>query len=209
MKGTARLDCPLCHQAMEHGVITSRAPGAKFSSGDGWDVALGDLTGDSLGSGLLSPRHRSALFVLWHCRDSRVVVVPASESDCAGDSRSTRRHASLFGWGSSDGIGPVQRHSASVDGPLTVRARIPLRVKASIGPLNDAQQQSTAWDAKIDRQGFGLWAVERAEDGALRGLAGLNPVPPGIITGEGLGIGWRLARHAWGNGYATEAAEPP
>ena len=44
----------------------------------------------------------------------------------------------------------------------------------------------TAWEAKIDRQGFGLWAVERAEDGALLGMAGLNPVPPGIITGEGL-----------------------
>jgi len=63
----------------------------------------------------------------------------------------------------------------------------------------------TAWEAKIDRQGFGLRAVERAEDGALLGMAGLNPVPPGIITGEGLEIGWRLARHAWGHGYATEA----
>ena len=63
----------------------------------------------------------------------------------------------------------------------------------------------TAWEAKIDHQGFGLWAVERAEDGALLGMAGLNPVPPGIITGEGLEIGWRLARHAWGHGYATEA----
>ena len=56
----------------------------------------------------------------------------------------------------------------------------------------------TAWEAKIDRQGFGLWAVERAEDGALLGMAGLNPVPPGIITGDGLEIGWRLARHAAG-----------
>jgi RimJ/RimL family protein N-acetyltransferase len=36
-------------------------------------------------------------------------------------------------------------------------------------------------------------------------MAGLNPVPPGIITGEGLEISWRLARHAWGHGYATEA----
>ena len=63
----------------------------------------------------------------------------------------------------------------------------------------------TAWEAKFDRQGFGLWAVERAEDGVLLGMAGLNPVPPGIITGEGLEIGWRLARHAWGHGYATEA----
>ena len=63
----------------------------------------------------------------------------------------------------------------------------------------------SAWQAKIDRQGFGLWAVERAEDGALLGMAGLNPVPLGIISGEGLEVGWRLARHAWGHGYATEA----
>jgi RimJ/RimL family protein N-acetyltransferase len=63
----------------------------------------------------------------------------------------------------------------------------------------------TSWEAKIDRQGFGLWAVERAGDGVLLGMAGLNPVPPGIITGEGLEVGWRLARHAWGHGYATEA----
>ena len=63
----------------------------------------------------------------------------------------------------------------------------------------------TSWEAKIDHQGFGLWAVERAGDGVLLGMAGLNPVPPGIITGEGLEVGWRLARHAWGHGYATEA----
>ena len=44
----------------------------------------------------------------------------------------------------------------------------------------------TAWEAKIDRQGFGLWAVERAEDGVLLGMAGLNPVPPGIITARDL-----------------------
>src|SRR5215216_4474286 len=59
----------------------------------------------------------------------------------------------------------------------------------------------TAWEAKIDRQGFGLWAVERADDGALLGMAGLNPVPPGF-RGR---CPRRLARHAWGHGYATEA----
>src|SRR4030095_4909298 len=59
----------------------------------------------------------------------------------------------------------------------------------------------STWEAKIARQGFGLWAVERAEDGALLGMAGLNPVPPGI-TGEGLGIGWGLAPPAPGRGYA-------
>jgi len=58
----------------------------------------------------------------------------------------------------------------------------------------------------IDRHGFGLWAVERREDGAFLGFTGLmmlretNPLAPGVEAG------WRLARHAWGQGYATEAA---
>lgn len=51
----------------------------------------------------------------------------------------------------------------------------------------------TAWDAKIGRQDFGLWAVERAGDSALLGMKGLNPVPAGIITGEGLEVGWRVS----------------
>jgi len=52
--------------------------------------------------------------------------------------------------------------------------------------------------------GFGLFAVERLEDGAFLGFTGVttlawapDPEPE---------IGWRLARHAWGRGYATEAA---
>jgi RimJ/RimL family protein N-acetyltransferase len=51
-------------------------------------------------------------------------------------------------------------------------------------------------------RGYGTWAVERRADGAVLGRAGLwNP--------EGwpaLEVGWTLARHAWGHGYATEAA---
>ena len=46
-------------------------------------------------------------------------------------------------------------------------------------------------------------------DGARRGRraarnGGTEP-RSGIITGEGLEVGWRFARHAWGHGYATEA----
>ena len=46
--------------------------------------------------------------------------------------------------------------------------------------------------------------------GACRGRraarnGGAEPRPAGIITGEGLEVGWRLARPAWGHGYATEA----
>ena len=51
-------------------------------------------------------------------------------------------------------------------------------------------------------RGYGLWAVERREDGVLIGRTGLwNPE-----GWPGLELGWTLARHAWGRGYATEAA---
>jgi ribosomal-protein-alanine N-acetyltransferase len=68
-------------------------------------------------------------------------------------------------------------------------------------------------DAMIDRvvarwaeRGYGLWAVERRDDDAFLGFTGLSwqdfpaPFTPAIE------IGWRLARSAWGHGYATEAA---
>jgi RimJ/RimL family protein N-acetyltransferase len=60
--------------------------------------------------------------------------------------------------------------------------------------------------AHIDDHGFGLWAVERREDGVFLGFTGLmrlrdsNPLAPGVEAG------WRLARHGWGQGYASEAA---
>ena len=67
--------------------------------------------------------------------------------------------------------------------------------------------QISLLEAKIDHQGFGLWTV-----GAPPRTAGCSewrdsrPVPLRIVTGEGLEIGWRLARQAWGHGYATEAS---
>ncbi|HWT95353.1 MAG TPA: GNAT family N-acetyltransferase [Solirubrobacteraceae bacterium] len=49
--------------------------------------------------------------------------------------------------------------------------------------------------------GFGVWAVERREDGAFLGRCGLWK-PEGWPVTE---VGWTLARSAWGHGYATEA----
>ncbi|MFI5291395.1 MAG: GNAT family N-acetyltransferase [Candidatus Limnocylindrales bacterium] len=53
--------------------------------------------------------------------------------------------------------------------------------------------------------GFGLWAIERLEDGAFLGDCGpmLQPVE-GRSMAE---VGYHLLRREWGKGYATEAAE--
>ncbi len=69
-------------------------------------------------------------------------------------------------------------------------------------------------DAMVDRiaammadQGFGFWAVEQRETRQFIGFCGLNRVNfPCPVAGE-IEIGWRLARAAWGQGLAREAAQ--
>lgn len=54
--------------------------------------------------------------------------------------------------------------------------------------------------------GYGLWAVEVKATGAFIGFTGLMwQTFPAPFT-PALEVGWRLARDAWGHGYATEAA---
>lgn len=51
-------------------------------------------------------------------------------------------------------------------------------------------------------RGYGIFAVERKEDGELIGRVGfINPA-----GWPGFELGWTLARPHWGQGYATEAA---
>jgi RimJ/RimL family protein N-acetyltransferase len=61
-------------------------------------------------------------------------------------------------------------------------------------------------EALFDRQGFGLWALEVAATAEFIGFTGLNPMPVGVPGAGDMEVGWRLARRAWHQGYATEAA---
>ena len=61
-------------------------------------------------------------------------------------------------------------------------------------------------EERFDQQGYGLWALEVAGTGEFIGFTGLNPMPDGVPGADGVEVGWRLDRHAWHHGYATEAA---
>ena len=54
--------------------------------------------------------------------------------------------------------------------------------------------------------GFGLWAVERREDGRFLGFTGPSRPSFEAHFTPAVEVGWRLARDAWGHGFATEAA---
>jgi RimJ/RimL family protein N-acetyltransferase len=68
---------------------------------------------------------------------------------------------------------------------------------------SDAFVDKIEWG--FDEWGYSLWALEVRETGDFIGFAGLllqtfeAPFTPAVE------VGWRLARHAWGHGYATEA----
>jgi RimJ/RimL family protein N-acetyltransferase len=61
-------------------------------------------------------------------------------------------------------------------------------------------------EVRFEATGYGLWALEVKETGQFIGFTGLSPMQPDVPGGDGTEIGWRLAKHAWHHGYATEAA---
>jgi len=72
------------------------------------------------------------------------------------------------------------------------------------GPLSRAEAwwQMARYVGHWQLRGYGMWAVVERSTGRLIGHLGfLNPE-----GGQGFELGWALARHAWGRGYAFEGA---
>ena len=69
-----------------------------------------------------------------------------------------------------------------------------------------SDRQADRIEALFGEQGFGLWALEVPGTAEFIGFTGLNPMPAGVPGAGGMEIGWRLARPAWHQGYASEAA---
>lgn len=101
----------------------------------------------------------------------------------------------LRGWRKSD-LAPWAAMNADPD----VREYFP-------GVLTREQSEASAdrFQADLDERGWGWWAVEVRGTGEFIGFTGLDPVEEGMPF-SGVEAGWRLARTAWGHGYATEAA---
>jgi RimJ/RimL family protein N-acetyltransferase len=74
--------------------------------------------------------------------------------------------------------------------------------------LSRAQSDANlnSMQAQVEANGWGLWAAEALASRRFIGLVGLAVPQPALPFCPCVEVAWRLARSAWGQGYATEAA---
>ncbi len=102
----------------------------------------------------------------------------------------------------------MRRWRASDRAPFAVLNADPVVMR--FFPATLSRPESDALVERIEAgfaaDGFGLWALELSDGGELVGFAGLQRVATRMPFAPAVEVGWRLARHVWGRGYATEAA---
>ncbi len=76
------------------------------------------------------------------------------------------------------------------------------------GPLSRAQsdRKLERFSSSFAQRGLGRFVIE-SHEGAFLGYSGVMPVREGHPLNPNHEIGWRLMRQAWGQGYASEAAQ--
>jgi RimJ/RimL family protein N-acetyltransferase len=89
------------------------------------------------------------------------------------------------------------------------------QVAATLGSVLTAEasdELAQRLQAAIERNGWGYWALEFRSSGEFAGFTGLaeflSADEEGVMASAEprVEIGWRLARHFWGQGLVTEAA---
>ncbi len=100
--------------------------------------------------------------------------------------------------------------------PFTAMDRAPFAelnahplVVESLGSSPTRAQSDAMVDAiheEMQREGWGLWAVEVVGGAPFVGMVGLHRVPTTLPCAPAVEVAWRLHPDHWGCGYATEAA---
>jgi RimJ/RimL family protein N-acetyltransferase len=90
---------------------------------------------------------------------------------------------------------------AAMNADPRVRAHFPALLMRfqSDGALN-------RYAGAITDNGYGMWALEKRSDKRFIGFTGLQRIDFDAPIGGDIEIGWCLARSAWGQGFASEAA---
>jgi RimJ/RimL family protein N-acetyltransferase len=81
-----------------------------------------------------------------------------------------------------------------------------MRYFPSVLTRSESDQRVERIELSFEQDGFGLWAVEERSSQRFLGFTGLARPSFDAHFTPAVEIGWRLAREAWGRGFATEAA---